>query len=510
MKNNLPDRSDPRSPRFDLARLRRALTMSTPRRQLSFRRYSRDTVAMANSAPTSPTRSAADALTSLRQATPTRAESARQSPVSGPAATASAASTVSVAAGSASGAAATAPAAPTVSVAAASAAEATATTSAVPTVSAVDSQTAKPPAQAAGLGPVQGTTSPGPSHGVEPMPVPNSPLANVPPPGSPGQLVFRWLTDPAAVTAAAQSPAPVTPCVPAPCPSPARVAPKTVSSGEGRTAPMTPQRVLAERIAAALQQDPPVVVAALRATTTTQGGAEAAQEGAAPTEVSAAVATTSHGQAAPTLSEAPVTVETPGNQLVVPPARSRPGTPGPGPVPATPSRAAGGAAVVDAWRGYPTASELEARGPEEAPELHARAPWYSEESLRQDHDLLGLYYNHVGQLPGEIPSAAVTTEDWMRRIAVPAYALLRHPNGVRPARVRLVEAVNRRFERTAQDLEIFPVEWRLDTWTPRSDLEYEYARELARTDMSEWPDYPQVMWRGMLYVYRIPRHMTCG
>jgi hypothetical protein len=148
-------------------------------------------------------------------------------------------------------------------------------------------------------------------------------------------------------------------------------------------------------------------------------------------------------------------------------------------------------------------SELEARTPEEAPELHARAPWYSEEALRDRDDLLPRYYNSLGYLPGEIPGRAITTPDWTRRIALPVRAYAHHPAGVQAARTRLVEAVTARFNRTTQGLDMFPNNWDLDTWSPRISEEYEYARDLARLDMSDWPDDPRVMTRAMLYDYSI-------
>jgi len=143
------------------------------------------------------------------------------------------------------------------------------------------------------------------------------------------------------------------------------------------------------------------------------------------------------------------------------------------------------------WRGFPSRGELLAVGPEAAPELHARAPWYSEEGLVAGTDLLPFYADGLGRLPGDIPLEAVETRDWRRRIALPASALIRRAGQDASAvRTAHLVRVNDRFGRTYHDYELFPIEWDLDTWTPRSEAEYEYARDLATLDFSDLPTRP--------------------
>ena len=217
-------------------------------------------------------------------------------------------------------------------------------------------------------------------------------------------------------------------------------------------------------------------------------------------------------------------------------AMSRPGTPGPAPVEQTePAQAASGSPgpsgappvstaardVVAAtaapasgtqpvtrpgeppggWRGYPSRTELNAASCEEDPALHSRAPWFSEEDLFEANDILSYWVDSVRMLPGGIPSAALTTEDWRRRLALPDRALLRvGQESVADARVRLVRLVCDRFAATFDEYETFPSSWEMDTWTPRCSSEYEYARELVELDYREWPrGGPYVLSRAMLF-----------
>ena len=152
------------------------------------------------------------------------------------------------------------------------------------------------------------------------------------------------------------------------------------------------------------------------------------------------------------------------------------------------------------WRGYPTRVELRATTMSADPALYARAPWFSEEAILEVSGILSFWVDSVQNLPGDIPSDAVMTHDWRRRIALPDHALLREEGEpIEQARVRLVLLVCDRLAATVQGYEILPTAWALDTWTPRCNTEYEYCRYLAEVDVDGWPSGgPHVMMRALL------------
>ena len=101
------------------------------------------------------------------------------------------------------------------------------------------------------------------------------------------------------------------------------------------------------------------------------------------------------------------------------------------------------------WRGFPTRAALCAVTPEENPELHSQAFWYSEEGLHAGYDLVAYYEDGCNLLPGGLPKCAIDTVDWQRRIAVPLEVLHKEP-GQSDAEVIVehLKRVNDRFSRT--------------------------------------------------------------
>jgi len=152
------------------------------------------------------------------------------------------------------------------------------------------------------------------------------------------------------------------------------------------------------------------------------------------------------------------------------------------------------------WGRWPSRNELRDADMSAQPEVHARAPWFSEDDLLEMQGEITHWVDAVRTLPNGIPSDAVMTEDWRRRIALPDQALERGPNEtVAQARVRLVRLVVERFEATVSGYEIFPRRWGVDTWTPRCNIEWDHCRELASIDTSTFPaGGPRVMQRAML------------
>lgn len=133
---------------------------------------------------------------------------------------------------------------------------------------------------------------------------------------------------------------------------------------------------------------------------------------------------------------------------------------------------------------FPHPSDLWGRTPAEASKRYARAQWYLPISFKEEG--LIAEYLQAGELPDGTPPAALQTEDWARRVAVPDNALMRrNTGGPRPRKVPLIDAraayVRLCWTRVARTpcREIVPSELGFDPMFFRTWGEAQYAPALA-------------------------------
>lgn len=130
-------------------------------------------------------------------------------------------------------------------------------------------------------------------------------------------------------------------------------------------------------------------------------------------------------------------------------------------------------------------NDLWGKSPLEASKLYARAPWYLPGSFKEIP--LIEEYVEAGELPDGTPLAALDTDDWARRVAVPDAAIFRRRQKVggrtrkEPmlhARAAFVKLAFQRLSRTPSS-ELIPTQLGFDPAFYRTSGEAAHGNALA-------------------------------
>ena len=101
---------------------------------------------------------------------------------------------------------------------------------------------------------------------------------------------------------------------------------------------------------------------------------------------------------------------------------------------------------------YPLLAELQDSSMRDYPLLYATNPWFSALSVR---DVVGIeleFADGAGMLPGHLPLPAISSYDWLARIAVPPSILRQSSSrGLQALSLRFMEAVLARLDRSRSD-----------------------------------------------------------